>query len=154
MKKTLTIALISGLVAAPAAFAKGSFDDADRMLQVGNNYGISHFQSIEFDDDHDNEIELEGWMGQDWFVELDLNGNGDIEREQRRKPKGNSYGLTAQEIQVFLDAARGQGMETIEELKIKRNGDIEVEGNDDNGRELEVDFRTGSLEPVKVERDN
>ena len=154
MKKTLTIALISGLVAAPAAFAKGSFDDADRMLQVGNNYGISHFQSIEFDDDHDNEIELEGWMGQDWFVELDLNGNGDIEREQRRKPRGESYGLTAQEIQVFLDAARGQGMETIEELKIKRNGDIEVEGNDDNGRELEVDFRTGSLEPVKVERDN
>ena len=78
MKKTLTIALISGLVAAPAAFAKGSFDDADRMLQVGNNYGISHFQSIEFDDDHDNEIELEGWMGQDWFVELDLNGNGEL----------------------------------------------------------------------------
>ena len=154
MKKTLTIVLISGLVAAPAAFARGSFEDAERMLQVGSDYGITHFQSIEFDDDRADDIEIEGWMGQDWFVELDLNGNGDIEREQRRKPKGESYGLTAQEIQVFLDAARGQGMETIEELKIKRNGDIEVEGNDDSGRELEVDFRTGSLEPVKVERDN
>ena len=38
------------------------------------------FQSIEFDDDRADDIEIEGWMGQDWFVELDLNGNGDIER--------------------------------------------------------------------------
>ncbi len=87
-------------------------------------------------------------------MELDLNGNGDIEREQRRQPRGESYGLTASEVQDYLDAARQQGMAHIEELKIKRNGDIEVEGNDDNGRELEVDFRTGSLDPVKVERDN
>ena len=154
MKKTLTIALISGLIAAPAAFARGSFEDAERMMQVGSDYGITHFQSIEFDDDRADDIEIEGWMGQDWFVELDLNGNGDIEREQRRKPRGESYGLTASEVQDYLDAARQQGMAHIEELKIKRNGDIEVEGNDDNGRELEVDFRTGSLDPVKVERDN
>lgn len=104
----------------PAAFAKGSFDDADRMLQVGNNYGISHFQSIEFDDDHDNEIELEGWMGQDWFVELDLNGNGDIDREQRRKAKGEIYGVSADDVRSYLKAAQQQGMATIEELKVNR----------------------------------
>jgi len=153
MKKTLTIALISGLVAAPAAFAKGSFDDAERMLQVGSDYGISHFQSIEFDDDHDDDIELEGWMGQDWFVELDLNGNGEIDREQRRKAKGEIYGVSADDVRSYLKAAQQQGMATIEELKVNRNGDIEVEGDDENGAELELKFRIGSLEPLKIERD-
>lgn len=154
MKKTLTIALISGLVAAPAAFAKGSFDDAERMLQVGSDYGISHFQSIEFDDDHDDDIEVEGWMGQDWFVELDLNRNGDIEREQRRKPKGEVYGLDADDVRTYMKAAQQQGMHMLEEFKVDRNGYIEVEGEDDNGRELEIDFRSGNPEPVKVERDD
>src|SRR5690554_2651929 len=154
MNNTITIALISGLIAAPEAVAKGSFEDAERMLQVGSDYGITHCQSIESDDDRADDIEIEGWMGQDWFVELDLNGNGDIEREQRRKPKGEVYGLDASEVQDYLDAARQQGITQIEELKIDRNGYIEVEGEDDNGRELEIDFRSGNPEPVKVERDD
>ena len=153
MKKTLTIVLISGLIAAPAAFAKGSFEDAERMLQVGSDYGITNFQSIEFDDDRADDIEIEGWMGQDWFVELDLSGNGDIEREQRRKAKGEIYGVSADDVRSYLKAAQQQGMATIEELKVNRNGDIEVEGDDENGAELELKFRIGSLEPLKIERD-
>ena len=153
MKKTLTIVLISGLVAAPAAFARGSFEDAERMLQVGSDYGITHFQSIEFDDDRADDIEIEGWMGQDWFVELDLNGNGEIDREQRRKAKGELYGVSADDVRSYLKAAQQQGMATIEELKVNRNGDIEVEGDDENGAELELNFRIGSLEPLKIERD-
>lgn len=154
MKKILTLTLIGSLVSAPFAMAKGSVDDAERMLKAGTDYGITHFQSIEFDDDHADDIEIEGWMGQDWFVELDLNGNGDIDREQRRKPKGGVYGLSADDVRDYLDAARQQGIQTFEELKVKRNGQIQVEGDDENGRELEVDFRAGSLEPVRVKKDH
>ncbi|MBY6033240.1 hypothetical protein KUV59_08680 [Marinobacter daepoensis] len=154
MKKILTVTLISSLVAAPFAMAKGSFDDAERMLKAGTDYGITHFQSIEFDDDRADDIEIEGWMGKDWFVELDLNGSGDIDREQRRKPKGEVYGLSADDVRDYLDAAQQQGIQTFEELKVKRSGQIQVEGDDENGRELEVDFRAGSFEPVRVKKDH
>ena len=71
----------------------------------------------------------------------------------RRKAKGEIYGVSADDVRSYLKAAQQQGMATIEELKVNRNGDIEVEGDDENGAELELKFRIGSLEPLKIERD-
>jgi len=153
MKPIFTIAIV-GALAAPLVFAKGSFDDAERMLQVGTDYGITHFQSIEFDDDYDDDdVEIEGWIGQEWFVEFDLNLNGDIEREQRQTVTGDIYGLTADEVRSYLNAARQNGMERIEEFNVDRRGRIEIDGEDDRGRDLELDFGTDSTEPTRIDRD-
>ena len=154
MKKLIAMTLVGGLVAAPLALAKGSFEDAERALQAANDYGISRFHSIEFDDDDHDPIEVEGWLDSDWFVELDMSTDGTIAREQRRQTRGEPAGLTADEVRGYLQAAREQGMQHVEEINVNSRGDVEVEGEDQNGRDLEVEFRGGDLTPVKVDLDD
>ncbi len=152
MNKIIALTLVSGLLAAPVTMAAGTFEDAGRALDAGTAYGITHFRSLEVDDD--GRMELEGWVDSDWYVELDLKNDATVDREQRRKQEGTPWGVSADEINGYLEAARCQGMERFDELKVNAKGYIEVEGEDKDGRELELDFRAGDRTPVTIERDD
>ncbi|WP_100638326.1 hypothetical protein [Marinobacter salexigens] len=155
MKTLIASALAASLVGAPLAFASGTIDDAKRAIQIGSDYGISHFSSIELEDDRDDDgsMEIEGWVDGEWYVELDVNSDGSIRKEERRKRTDGPWGLSAAEASDYIDASVNQGMSRIEEINSNARGDIEVEGDNADGQELEIDFRTGSLEPTKVDRD-
>lgn len=152
MKTLITTTLAASLVAAPMAFASGTVDDVKRAVQIGSDYGITHFHSIELEDDHDDNgsMEIEGWVDGEWFVEIDVYRDGSIRKEERRKRADGPWGISSGEVLDYLDASVNQGMSRVEEIKAEANGDIEVEGNNANGRELEIDYRTGSMEPTKV----
>lgn len=157
MKTILASALVAGLATAPLAHASGSMDDIRLAVQSGSDYGLTHFQSIEFDDDHgdDNDyLEIEGWLDGNWYVELDMASDGTITREDRRKRGSGPRGLNADESLEYAQASTQEGMTAFDEIDVDDSGRIEIEGDDANGRELEIDFRTGNLQPVKVERDN
>ena len=148
MKTLMTITLIGALAASPLALAQTRVDQVEPFISAGTDYGISQFRSIEFDD-----VELEGWMN-DWYVELDLNGDASIRKEERRKYQREPYGLSAQDVRNYLEAASAEGMHTVEEIKIDRRGEVDIEGEDASGRELELEFRKGKLEPTRIERDD
>lgn len=154
MKTIIALALTGGMISAPAAMAMGSFEDAERILKAGSDYGITQFRSLELEYEDYDEIELEGWVDNNWYVELDMSDDGSINREQRRKHDGEPSGLTADEVRDYLKAAKAEGLDSLEELKVSSRGYIEVEGNDSSGRELEVDFRIGDLTPVRIESDD
>lgn len=153
MNKLTVFMLAAGVIAAPMAGA-ASLEDVRETLASGSDYGIQEFRKIEFDDDHRGEKEIEGWMNDEWYVELDLDNNGQIQKEQRKRDRGERYGLPSSEISAYLEAAQSKGMSSFEEFKVNRRGHIEIEGRDDQGRELEVDFRTGSLNVVRIGRDD
>jgi len=153
MKKTIVLMFAGSLVVAPLAMAKGSMDDAEKALQAGTDYGISQFTSIEFDDDGHSPVELEGWVDEEWYVELDVTLDGSIEREQRRKHSGEAGGATAEEIRTYLASSREQGLAHVEEIDVRSNGGIEIEGEGQDGREVELVFRPGNNGPVRVERE-
>ncbi|MEH6560735.1 MAG: PepSY domain-containing protein [Marinobacter sp.] len=156
MKTLIATTLAASLVAAPMAFASGTIDDAKRALQIGTDYGIAHFHSIELEDDHgdDGSMEIEGWLDEQWYVELDVNGDGSIRKEERHKRTDGPWGLSSAEAAEYIDASANQGMSRIEEIKINAKGEIEVEGDNADGQELEIDYRAGSMEPTKVDRDD
>ena len=155
MKTLIATALTASLVTAPLAFASGTVDDAKRAIQIGSDYGISHFHSIELEDDRDDDgsMEIEGWVDKEWYVEIDVNSDGSIRKEERRKRVDGPWGLSAAEAADYIDASVKQGMSRIEEIQINTRGDIEVEGDNAEGQELEIDYRSGSMEPTKVDRD-
>lgn len=153
MTKITVLSLVAAMVATPLALAEGSRDDAERALGTAADYGISEFRSIEFDDDGHKDVEIEGWMD-DWYVDLELDPAGNIEREHRRKFEGERYGLSRAEVADYLNAATAEGLVWLDELEVRRGGYVEVEGEDERGRELELDFRKGNLTPVRVERDD
>ncbi|RBW48667.1 PepSY domain-containing protein [Marinobacter sp. F3R11] len=153
MKMIIATTLAIGLAAAPLVHASGTIDDARRAVQIGTDYGISHFHSIELEDDHhdDDSMEIEGWVDGQWYVELDVSSDGSIRKEERRKRKDGPQGMSSADTLGYIEASVNHGMSRIEEIQIKGNGKIEVEGNNADGRELEIDFRTGSMKPVKVD---
>lgn len=157
MKTIFASAIVIGLATAPLAHASGSMDDVKLAVQSGTDFGLTHFQNIEFDDDHgdDNDyIEIEGWLGNNWYVELDMASDGTVTREDRRKRGNGPKGITADETLDYAQASSKEGMVQFEEIDVDDSSRIEVEGDDADGRELEIDFRSGNLQPVKVERDD
>ncbi|MDO6822819.1 hypothetical protein [Marinobacter sp. 1_MG-2023] len=156
MKTLIATALAASLVAAPQAFASGTIDDAKRAVQIGSDYGISHFHSIELEDDRDDDgsMEIEGWVDNEWFVEIDVNNDGSIKKEERRKRADGPWGLSAAEVADYIDASVKQGMSRVEEIQINSRGEIEVEGDNADGQELEIDYRSGNMEPTRVDRDD
>jgi hypothetical protein len=146
--------LAASLAATSLAHAAGTVDEAKHAVQIGTDYGITHFHSIELDDDYgiaDSRIEIEGWIDSEWYVELDVNADGSIQKEQRRKRTDGPWGLSAQQALSYIDVSANEGMQQIEEISANARGDIEVEGSNTNGQELEIDFRSDSMTPRKVE---
>lgn len=155
MKTLIATALTASLVSAPLAFASGTVDDAKRAIQIGSDYGISHFHSIELEDDRDDDgrMEIEGWVDGQWYVELDIDSDGTIQKEERRKRNDGPWGLTATDVEKYIDASAKQGINRIEDIKINAKGEIEVEGDNAEGQELEIDYHAGSMEPTRVDKD-
>lgn len=155
MKTLIATALTASLVTAPLAFASGTVDDAKRAIQIGSDYGISHFHSIELEDDRDDvgSMEIEGWVDGQWYVELDIDSDGTIQKEERRKRNDGPWGLTAADVEKYIDASAKRGINRMEDIKINAKGEIEVEGDNAEGQELEIDFHTGSMEPTRVDKD-
>eukprot|EP00003_Mantamonas_plastica_P009345 TRINITY_DN18711_c0_g1_i1.p4 TRINITY_DN18711_c0_g1~~TRINITY_DN18711_c0_g1_i1.p4 ORF type:complete len:154 (+),score=26.13 TRINITY_DN18711_c0_g1_i1:1726-2187(+) len=153
MNKLTVFVLVTSAISAPLASA-ATLDDVRKTLAAGSDYGIQEFRKVEFDDDYRGEMEIEGWIDNEWYVELDLDRDGKIQKEQRKRDPGERYGLPSAEVTAYIEAAQSEGMDSFDELTVSRRGYIEVEGRDDRGRELEVDFRTGSLEVIRIERDD
>ncbi|MGD8175530.1 hypothetical protein [Marinimicrobium sp. ARAG 43.8] len=157
MKKMISAALIGTFVttsmASSLALAAGTQDDVKRALDVGTEYGITHFHSIELDDDPNDFAEVEGWLDEQWYVELEINPDGTIHKEERHKRNGGPWGLSADQTMEYLNAASERGLDQIEEIKMNKRGSVEIEGRHTNGRELELDYEQGNMEPVKEDLD-
>ncbi|MGP9832341.1 hypothetical protein [Marinobacter sp. NSM] len=153
--KTLTaLGLIAGIAATPLAMADARLDDAKNAVALGKDYGIVEFRSIEFDDDYWGETEIEGWLEDGWYVEVEIDSNGNIDREKRTRSERESYGLSADAVVNYLDAASREGMVWFEDFDVNSRGFIDIEGEDDRGQDLDIDFRSDSLEPIRVEWDD
>ncbi|WP_250148224.1 PepSY domain-containing protein [Halomonas jincaotanensis] len=64
-----------------------------------------------------------------------------------------AWGITADDVRQAFDAASAEGMVDFEEIKIDKDGTIEIEGRNDQGRELEITTRLGESGVTHVERD-
>lgn len=61
--------------------------------------------------------------------------------------------MSEDDIRQALDVASQEGMTEFEELEIDKSGIIDIEGRDENGRELEISLRQGSYEVTQIDRD-
>ncbi len=61
--------------------------------------------------------------------------------------------MSEEEVRQAFEVAAGEGMVSFEEIKIDEKGMIEIEGENDQGQELEVKVRQGDSAVASVERD-
>jgi len=54
----------------------------------------------------------------------------------------------------YIDASVNEGMQQVEEVSANALGDIELDGNNANGQEFEINYRSDSMTPRRVELDD
>ncbi len=151
-KHALMLPLIAGSLslAAVSAQARMTPDQVDALLKQTGEYGFTHYEEISFDD---GEVEVEGWLDDNWTADVDFTLQGEAVREERRRRDGGARGLSAQAVRDAIKAAGTEGLTQIEEIQTRRGNIIEVEGYDANGSELEIHVDAESYQVVHVDHD-
>ncbi|MGJ7459044.1 PepSY domain-containing protein [Halomonas sp. MA07-2] len=124
----------------------------DAVLERGAAYGFTHY--LEIEGKERGQVEIEGWLDDEWKAEVRLSlESGELLEEERKRRDDGPWGMSEADIRLAMEVAVAEGMAEFEEIEIDRDDLIEIEGRDDSGRELEVTTRRGERELVKVERD-
>ncbi|TFH87068.1 PepSY domain-containing protein [Billgrantia azerbaijanica] len=155
-KMLLTTSLATLLLASSAAQADDDerlpVERLDGVLEQAAAFGFTHYQEIEIK--RDASVEVEGWLDDEWQADVRLSlESGESLEEERQRREGGAWGLSEADVRLAMEAAVAEGMAEFAELQVDRDGRIEVEGYDADGRELEVTSRQGERDVVEVEYD-
>ncbi|GGC94904.1 PepSY domain-containing protein [Vreelandella lutescens] len=155
MKKMLLIPTSALLLAVAAGNAQADTQPMDRMddiLTSSADYGFTHYEEIKVKSR--GRIEVEGWLDDEWYadVEFSLDG-GDTLKEERKRLITGAWGMSEEDVRQAINAAQAEGMVEFEEIDIDKSGIIDIEGREQNGRDLELSLRQGSFEVTQIDRD-
>lgn len=153
MKKMLLIPASALLLAAGSAQADSlPMDRIDDVLTHANDYGFTHYEELSIKGR--GRAEVEGWLDDEWHADVDFSlDNGETLEEKRERLITGAWGMSEDDIRQALDVANQEGMTEFEDLEIDKSGIIDIEGRDENGRELEISLRQGSYEVTQIDRD-
>ncbi|MGY2460795.1 PepSY domain-containing protein [Vreelandella sp. H-I2] len=155
MKKMLLIPTSALLLAAAAGSAQADslpMDRIDDVLTHANDYGFTHYEELSIKGR--GRAEVEGWLDDEWYADVDFSlDNGETLEEKRERLITGAWGMSEDDIRQALDVASQEGMTEFEDLEIDKSGIIDIEGRDENGRELEISLRQGSYEVTQIDRD-
>lgn len=128
-----------------------SRDDVERALSIALDYGFASFDEVEYEGD--GIIEVEGWLDDGWEAEIEIHiSSGEIVKEKRERSSGGQ-GLSAEQILQSMDVAAAEGMVRFYEIEMDGSNEIEVEGWDASGREMEIDMDAQTFRILKVDLD-
>ncbi|MGM0701268.1 MAG: PepSY domain-containing protein [Pseudomonadota bacterium] len=155
-KTILTTSLATLLLAAGAAHADDDrrlpVERLDGVLEQAAAFGFTHYQEIEVK--RDESVEVEGWLDDEWQAEVRLSlASGESLEEERKRREGGAWGMSEADVRLAMESAVAEGMAEFAELQVDRDGRIEIEGYDTDGRELEVKSRQGERDVIEVEVD-
>ncbi|MGO2880657.1 MAG: PepSY domain-containing protein, partial [Halomonas sp.] len=146
MKKMLLIPASALLLTAAAGSAQAdalSMDRVDEVLVPAVDYGFTHYEEISIKSR--GRAEVEGWLDDEWYADVEFSlDNGETLKEERKRLITGAWGMSEEDVRQALEVARKEGMSEFEDIDIDKGGVIDIEGRDENGRELEISLRQGS----------
>lgn len=156
MKKMLLVPTSALLLAAAAGSVQADnslpLDRIDDVLTHANGYGFSHYEEIGFKSR--GRVEVEGWLDNEWYADVDFSlDDGETLEEKRERLITGAWGMSEDDIRQALAVAGQEGMVNVEEIDIDESGMIDIEGRDENDRELEISVRQESDQVSKIDRD-
>ncbi|MEQ6888785.1 PepSY domain-containing protein [Halomonas sp. CS7] len=155
-RKMILIATLASLMAA-ATLAQAedhrlAAERLDDVLAKASAFGFTHFREIEVE--NAESVEIEGWLDDEWQAEMRLSlQSGESLEEERKRREGGAWGMSEDDVRLAMEVAVAEGLAEFEEIEVDRDGRVEVEGRDGEGRELEVRSRQGERDMREMERD-
>ena len=96
MKKMLLIPTSALLLAAAAGSAQADTQPVDRIddiLTYAADYGFTQLEEINVDDR--GRVEVEGWLDNEWYADVDFSmDNGDTLQEERKRLITGAWGMS------------------------------------------------------------
>lgn len=155
MKKMLLIPTSALLFTAAAGSAQADslpMDRIDDILTHAAEYGFTHYEEISVKSR--GRAEVEGWLDDEWYADIEFSlDNGETLQEERKRLVSGAWGMNDEDVRQALEVARQEGMSEFEDIDINKSGIIDIEGRDENGRELEISLRQGSYDITEIDRD-
>lgn len=153
LKALVGVPVTALLMAAGVAHAdRLAMDRLDEILAAADDYGITHFEEIEAKGG--DSVEIEGWIDDEWYVDVRFSlSDGETLQEERERRVSGAWGMSEEDVRSVFAIAASEGMVEFEEIQIDKQGMIEIEGDDERGREIEVYVRQGSDSASSVDRD-
>ncbi|WP_111414824.1 PepSY domain-containing protein [Billgrantia lactosivorans] len=155
-RKTLAAGSLATLMLAAASVqasdARLATERLDEVLEQVTGFGFQHIQEIEAKGR--DSVEVEGWLDDEWQAEVRLSlESGESLEEERKRRDGGAWGMSEEDVRMAMEAAVAEGLAEFDELQVDRDGRIEIEGRDADGREIEVRSQQGESGVTDVERD-
>lgn len=145
--KKLTVGIATLILATSASVyavtQQTTATDHNRLNSILNDNGFTHVTEIEWESS--DRIEIEGFTDDGWFVEQRFSSNNEIERDEREKLVTPAWGLEPAQVQNILERGIAEGMVRFDELEVNSRGQIELEGYNNNGREIEIKLMLSEL---------
>lgn len=142
---------LAGLSSAAFADTPISLDELNGLLDTADEHGFSHYEEISIDDSH---LELEGWREDGTQLEVDLQiSDGSVVQEQERDSEAPDWSLTGDDVRQALEAAQQEGLHTFSELDVDSDGHVEIEGHDEQDREIEIRLSSSDFSVTDVRND-
>lgn len=142
---------LAGLSSATLADTPISLDELNGLLDTADEHGFSHYEEISIDD---SRLELEGWREDGTRLEVDLQvSDGSVLHEKERDGDIPDWSLSGDDVRQALEAAQQEGLTTFSDLEADRDGHVDVEGDDENDREIEIRLSSSDFSVIEVEND-
>lgn len=144
------VVLMSAAGLVQAADDRLATERLDKVLTQATDFGFQTFEEIEAK--RDGRFEVEGWLDDEWQAEVTFDlASGESLKEERRRRDSGAWGLSEAEVRDAMAVAVAEGLAEFEEIQADRDGRVEIEGYDADGRELEVKSLDGEV--LEVEYD-
>lgn len=139
-KKLLTTGLTVGLLFSVQTAMAG---DHDKLKDWLDDYGFSHVTDVDWKSN--DRVEVEGFARDNMRSEVTFDSEGRVHEEEHERYSREAWGLNLDQLQAAMEAGKEAGIRRFDEIDVSSRGSVDVEGYDDNGREVEIRLQLRDL---------
>lgn len=129
-----------------------SFAELDSLLASAGQHGFTAYEEIAVEDG--GRIEMEGWRDDGWQLDVEmLLSDGSLTREAQQRSDIPQWNLAGSDVEQALNVARQSGLQRFESLDVDESGHLDIEGYDNQHREIDLRLDGSDFSVIGVDND-
>lgn len=137
---TLGMSALASTMLLSTSVMANNHDDVHEWLE---DYGFSHVTEVEWKSN--DRVEVEGFARDNMHSEVVFGPDGEVQSEEHERYAREAWGLSLSQLQTAMEEGKDAGIRRFDEIDVSSRGEVEVEGYDDDGREIEIKLSLDDL---------
>lgn len=127
-----------------------TFAELDSLLASAGQHDVTAYEEIAVKDG--GRIEMEGWRDDGWQLDVEsLQRDGSLTREAQQRSDIPPWSLAGGDVEQALSVARQSGLQRFESLDVDESGHLDIEGYDNQRREIELRLGDSDFSVIGVD---